>query len=180
LINKVVAQPEVARLIERLINHAVLVPNLETALRIFPQHGSAIVTLNGEVLTANGLVHGGATSEAVNSVLQRKNQIHELEREAAVVRGEIDLVNQRRAEVVQVIETTQSQLEEAREEKQNATVLVSTLRGQLAMVDREAKDTERKQQNLEGERASSEARHQEATHRVGSLEARSLPARNIL
>src|SRR4029077_10773024 len=70
LINKVVAQPEVARLIERLINHAVLVPDLDTALRIFPQHGSAIVTLGGEVLTANGLVHGGATSEAVNSVLQ--------------------------------------------------------------------------------------------------------------
>ena len=170
LINKVVAQPEVARLIERLINHAVLVPDLETALRIFPQHGSAIVTLNGEVLTANGLVHGGATSEAVNSVLQRKNQIHDLERETAVVHAQIDSLNQRRAEAVQMIEATQSQLEEAREEKQNATLLVSTLRGQLAMDDREAKDTERKQQNLEGERASSEARHQEATHRVGSLE----------
>ncbi|HZJ15462.1 MAG TPA: chromosome segregation protein SMC, partial [Chthoniobacteraceae bacterium] len=171
LINKIVVQPEVARLVERLINHAVLVPDLATALRIFPQRGSSIVTLNGEVLTANGLVHGGATSEAVNSVLQRKNQIHDLEGEAAVIRGQIDSLNERRAEVAQAIETTQSELEEAREEKQNATVLVSTLRGQLAMVDREAKDTERKHQNLEGERASSEARHQEAIHRVGSLEA---------
>ena len=48
LINKVRPQPEVKRLIERLINHTVLVPDLETALRLFPQHGSAIVTLQAK------------------------------------------------------------------------------------------------------------------------------------
>ncbi len=170
LINKVKAQPEVSRLIERLVNHAVLVPDMATALRIFPQRGSAIVTLAGEVLTANGVVHGGATSEAVNSVLQRKNQIHELEREEAVIVEQVAGLNQRRNDLALEIETTQARLDEAREEKQNATLQVSTMRNQLAMIEREAKETERKQQNLEGERASSEARHSEAAHRVSSLE----------
>ncbi len=171
LINKIKAQPEVARLIERLVNHAVLVPDLETALRIFPQHGSSIVTLAGELVTANGIVHGGATSEAVNSLLQRKNQIHALEGEEAAIGLQLAEIEQRRTEMALEIETSQARLEEAREEKQNASLLVSTLRGQLGMIEREAKETERKQQNLEGERASSEARHSEAAHRLGGLEA---------
>jgi chromosome segregation protein len=40
LINKVKPQAEVSRLVERLINHTVLVPDLETAIRLFPQRGS--------------------------------------------------------------------------------------------------------------------------------------------
>jgi chromosome segregation protein len=172
LIRKITPQPEVQRLVERLVNHTVLVPDLETALRIFPQvRGSAVVTLAGEVLTGHGVLHAGQTGEAVNSVLARKNQIHTLEAEAAQFQQQIDGVTLRRNELVATIETAQARLEEAREEKQNATLLVSTLRGQLAMVEREAKETERKQQNLEGERASSEARHREAADRVGGLEA---------
>ncbi len=172
LIRKIKSQAEVQRLVERLVNHTVLVPDLETALRVFPQvRGSAVVTLAGEVLTGHGVLHGGQSGEAVNSVLQRKNQIAALEAEAAQFHRQIDGVTQRRNELLSEIEATQARLDEAREEKQNATVLVSTLRGQHAMIEREAKDTERKQQNLEGERASSEARHREAADRVGGLEA---------
>ena len=172
LIRKIKPQAEVQRLVERLVNHTVLVPDLETALRVFPQvRGSAVVTLAGEVLTGHGILHGGQGGEAVNSVLARKNQIHALEAEAAVLHQQIEGVTQRRSELLSEIETAQARLDEAREEKQNATLHVSTLRGQLAMIEREAKDTERKQQNLEGERASSEARHREASDRVGGLEA---------
>jgi chromosome segregation protein len=171
LINKIKPQPEVQRLVERLINHTVLAPNLETALRLFPQRGSTIVTLAGEVLTRDGLLHGGATGEASNSVLQRKNQIHDLEAEAAQFQQQIDSLTQRHADLSTEIETAQARLDEAREEKQNATLHVSTMRNQLAMVERETKETERKQQNLEGERASSEERHREAAERVGGIEA---------
>ncbi len=172
LIRKIKPQGEVQRLVERLVNHTVLVPDLETALRVFPQmRGSAVVTLAGEVLTGHGVLHGGQGGEAVNSVLQRKNQIAALETEAAQFRHQITGVTQRRNELLAEIETAQARLDEAREEKQNVTVLVSTLRGQFAMVEREARETERKQQNMEGERASSEARHREAADRVGGLEA---------
>ncbi len=172
LIRKITPQAGVQRLVERLVNHTVLVPDLETALRVFPQmRGSAVVTLAGEVLTGHGVLHGGQSGEAVNSVLQRTNQIHALEAEAAEFRRQIDGVTERRNTLLSEIETAQARLDEAREEKQNSTVLVSTLRSQLAIVEREARETERKQQNLEGERASSEARHREAADRVGGLEA---------
>lgn len=172
VINKVTPQPDVARIVERLLNHAVLVPDVETALRIFPQvRGSAVVTMSGEVLTGNGILHGGTTGEASNSVLQRKNQIHDLEIEVGQLQEQIETVTQRRNDALNAIELAQLQLEEAREEKQNATLQVSSLRNQFGLIEREAKETERKQQNLEGERASSEARHREAADRIGGLEA---------
>jgi chromosome segregation protein len=172
----VTSSEDAVGLIARLLDHAVLVPDLETALRLAADRNAEsanlnFITLAGEVLTGQGLLQGGMTGEAVNSVLARKNQIHTLEAEAAQFQQQIDGVTLRRNELVATIETAQARLEEAREEKQNATLLVSTLRGQLAMVEREAKETERKQQNLEGERASSEARHREAADRVGGLEA---------
>ena len=171
LINKIKPQPEVARIVERLINHTVLVPDLETALRIFPQvRGSAVVTLTGELLTGHGVIHGGATGEAVNSVLDRKNQIAALETEEAAVRAQIAEITARRETQLAAIETATARLEDSREQKQNASLSVSTLRGQLGLLEREAKDTERKQQNLDGERASSEARHAEAALRLDGLE----------
>ena len=171
LINKVKAQPDVARLVERLINHTVLVPDLATALRIFPQRGSAIVTLSGELLSGNGILHGGATNEATNSILQRKNQISALEGEAHEMRNVLQGITSRRDALLLDIDAASARVHETREQKQNAAVAVSSLRGELAMLDREARETERKQQTLGGERASAEQRHREAADRIISFES---------
>lgn len=171
LINKVKPAPELRRLIERLINHTVLVPDLDTAIRLFPQSGSLIVTLAGEVLNRDGILHGGASDESQNSVLQRKNQIAILETEAQAIRETLEAVTARRDAVQAELESTQGLLEETREEKQNASLSVSTLRGQLATLEREVRETERKQQSLDGERAASEARQHEAASRLETLES---------
>jgi chromosome segregation protein len=176
LIDKVTAQERVAPLVRNLIDDVALVPDLETALRIRAVPASELrlptsfVTLTGEVLTASGVLHGGVSGEATNSVLVRKNQIAELEREAAMVRTQLSELNTQREIRLAAIETGSARLEEAREEKQNAALLVSTLRGQLSLLEREAKDAERKHQSLDGERASSEARHAEAAARFAQLE----------
>jgi chromosome segregation protein len=171
LINKVNPQPEVARLVERLVNHTILVPDLDTAMRLFPQRGSLIVTLAGEVLTPNGILHGGTQSGAAHSMLERKNQLHVLDAEAAAARSNMWEISSRRETTLSGIEGTQVRLDEAREEKQNAALQVSTIRGQLGTIEREAKDTERKQQTLESERAGSEARLAEAAQRSAALDA---------
>ena len=171
LINKIKAQDEVGRIVERLINRTVLVPDLETALRVFPQmRGSSVVTLNGELLTCHGILHGGATDGATNSVLERKNQIHALEAEAHTMRERLAGLASHREECVAALESAQARVDEAREDKQNAALHVSTIRGQLAMIEREASDAGKKQQNIEGERASYAARHSEAVGRVVALE----------
>ncbi len=174
--DKVDVSPEVAPFIDRLLGATLLVPDLGTALRGVANWKLEIgnwqcVTLSGEVLTAHGILTGGATGEATNSVLERKNQIAALAIEEAAVRAQLATLNARREEALVEIARIHSQLDEAREEKQNAALLVSTLRGQLGLLERETKDTERKRQSLDGERASSEARHAEAIARLGKLEA---------
>lgn len=170
LINKVRAQSEVGRLVERLVNHTVLVPNLETALRIFPQRGSMIVTMSGEVITRDGILHGGVASGAANSLLERKNQLATLDTEVAAARSKSWEVSTRRETLLSEIDGAQVRLEEARIAKASTAEQLSALRGQLGALDREAKEAERKQQTLEGEQASISARYAEADARLSQLE----------
>src|SRR5262249_28612567 len=153
---------------ERLVNHTLLVPNLETAIRIFPQRGSAIVTLRGEVLSGNAVLHGGKTAEAADSLLERKNEIHALEAKLAGGHDQVAQLSQRRDVILAEIEAAQARLEDARENRQNATVVLSTSRTQLSNLEREQRETERKSQNIDGERGSIEARYNEAAERLNA------------
>ncbi|HSI15335.1 MAG TPA: chromosome segregation protein SMC [Chthoniobacter sp.] len=158
-------------LLDALLSGTYLVSSLEQALELRRSHPAAFVTANGELVTTEGLVIGGVVGGVINSLLDRKNQMHSIEIEAEAIRAQVDQATRRRQDLATEIETAQAGLDEAREEKQNIAVHLSTLRNQLAMVEREAKETERKQLNLEGERASSEARHREAADRMDGLEA---------
>jgi len=171
LINKVKPSVEVGGLVERLVNHTLLVPDLDTALRLFPQQGSMIVTLAGEVITRDGILHGGVASGVADSHLERKNQLHALDAEVSAARSKSWEISTRRETTLSEIDGAQARLEEARIAKASLAEQISTLRGQLGVLDREAKEAERKQQTLEGEQASIEARYAEAAARLTQLEA---------
>ncbi|MDQ3622775.1 MAG: chromosome segregation protein SMC [Verrucomicrobiota bacterium] len=176
LVDHVRCSEELAPLVQRLLAGVLLAGSIEEAIELhrkstIENREFTIVTLAGEVLTANGILHGGATSEAVNSVLQRKNQITELEAAAGTIRAQIEEIARRRDHLSQGIEAAQLRLDEAREEKQNATVHVSTMRGQLGMLERELRDAEKKAQNVDWERQNSAQRHREAADRLKTFEA---------
>jgi chromosome segregation protein len=158
-------------LLDALLGDTYLATTLEEAVLLRRTHPASFVTPDGELVTAEGLLIGGKAGGVANSLLDRKNQMHALELEAATIRQQVEHATQARQDMALQIETAQARLEEAREEKQNVALQVSTLRNQLAMVERETRETERKQQNLEGERASSEARHREAADRMETLDA---------
>lgn len=162
---------DLAPLLDALLGQTYLVSSLEQALELRRNHAASFVTAGGDLVTSEGLMIGGVSGGVINSLLDRKNQMHALEAEAEVLRVQVDEATQKRQDLVLQIETAQARLDEVREEKQNMAVQISTLRSQLALVEREARETERKQQNLEGERASSEARHREAAERMDALEA---------
>ncbi len=178
VINKVKAEPEVTRAIERLVNHSVLVPDLETAMKVFPQmRGSAIVTLAGEVISGDGVLRGGASKQdEENSILHRKNQIITLEAEVAVLSEQVAGLNKRHDDAVTAIDYANATIEEARNEKQNATMQLSTLRGQQSLLESQVRDAEKKQQTLDWEKQNAEARRAEAAQRMEAVEAEVLSA----
>lgn len=162
---------EIAPLLDTLLAGSYFTETLEQAVELRRHHAATFVTRAGDVITADGLLIGGAANEASNSLLERKNQLQVLEQEVTVAQSNFWKVSSDRETTLSQIEGTQVRLEEARIAKAAAAEQASVLRGQLGALDREVKEAERKQQNLEGEQASIEARYAEAAARAAELEA---------
>jgi chromosome segregation protein len=162
-------------LLAALLADHVIVDSVEAAIRL-QQRAHAdnrrfcAVTLAGEVLTTEGLLTGGTASDAGSSVLARKNQTLALEAEVVHLQAALDGIVARQGEIQQRLESAQAQLTEAREEKQDATVRLGTLQGQLQMLDSQIAETERKHESLEWERQTAESRRAEAAARIAELE----------
>ena len=171
LLHKVKPQPGFERLLERLINFAVLVPDLDTALDLFPLRGWTLVTLQGEVLTGEGMLHGGVDSgNGLGSVLERRNQLQSLEVELESARGHLLEKQTRREEVVAECQALGARMNEARERKQASAVEQSALRAQLTQWERQLGETQRRLQQIEGEQSGAQARMAESQERLAALE----------
>ncbi len=172
LIEKIQVQPEVQGVVEKLLSFAVLVPDLETALRFGPRRGWSWVTLNGDVLTGDGMLYGGLDSgEASASMLERRNAIQSLEGDVSDLAVQIRMKQSVRDQIQAQFTALQAQQEEAREARQTAQLSLSTLKGEIAQLDRELSDTRRKQEGMGGEQAAAQARFHEALARVEVFEA---------
>ena len=170
LINKIRPRPEVQRLIERLVNFTVLIPDVATALRLFPRKGWMMVTLRGEVLTGDGMLHGGVEpSSSVNSVLERKNQVQELERSLVGLRGEQASLTTQREGVESKLAENVVRAEILRAEMREASVLASTVLNEVGLFEREVSEAVRRREATEGEAESVEARRAEAEDRLLSM-----------
>ena len=172
LIDKVDVQPEAQAVVQRLLWFAVLVPDLETALRFGPRKGWMWVTLSGDVLTSDGMLCGGSDSgDGSASMLERRNAIQSLENEVSALTVQILERQTRRDEIEAQLKALQVQQEDSREARQSAQLSLSTLRGEIAQLERELSDTRRKQEGMGGEQSAAQARFQEALARVEVFES---------
>jgi chromosome segregation protein len=171
LLHKVKPLPGFERLVERLINFAVLVPDVDTALNLFPLRGWTLVTLEGDVLTGEGMLHGGVESgSGLSSILERRNQVQSLQTELEAARAHLAEKQTRREEIAAECQTLGARMNEAREQRQAAAVEQSTARAQLTQWERQLGETQRKLQQMEGEQSGAQARMAESAERLSSLE----------
>jgi len=171
LIHKIKPTPEAERIIERLVNFAVVVPDVETALKLFPLRGWTIVTLQGELLSGDGMLHGGADSgTGAASVLERRSQILTLEAELEGLSAQVEERRRRREEAASEVEGCGARLAQAREEKHAVNLNLAGLKTQTAQLERQLGETQRKQLSMEGEQAGAQSRFSEAVQRLEGLE----------
>ena len=175
-LDKVRVEDDLRPLVTALLADFVIVENVEAAIALQRRARGenrrlSAVTRDGEVLTADGLLTGGGGGEAGTSVLARKNQTAALEIEVTEQRTILDRITARRSDIQSAIESAQAQATESRDEKQNATVLLSTLKGQLQMLEAQLAESTRKRESLDWERQTAEARRVEASTRIEQLEA---------
>jgi chromosome segregation protein len=170
-LERVTCHPEVAPLVNHLLQNVVLANDLASALEIRRKtNETGVATLSGDYITREGVVFVGANDENGNSILQRKIQIQQLEREVDSARLELLHFERQRTEQLTALETKQQIVHEDRESFQRVQVCASTLQGQLSLLDRELREAEGKVKSLLWERDNVQNRLDIATSKVQALE----------
>ena len=105
---------ECGDLVRGLLGGTLLVCDLPCALRLWNQNGvwSSYVTLDGDVITADGILVGGAQEEGESRVLAVKREIRELEREMARLSAESSRITEEEKEARRTRETLEGRLKE--------------------------------------------------------------------
>ena len=104
------APPECRDLLRGLLGGTLLVRTLDTAIRLWNRNGvwNSYVTLDGDVVTADGILIGGEQGTGEAGVLAQKREIRSLEKEIDLLRTERD----RRSRAEEEIRGERASLEE--------------------------------------------------------------------
>ena len=171
-LERVRPHPDVAPILNRLLENVVLARELPDAFEIKQSaQDIVVVTLLGDCITSEGVIFAGANGENRNSVLQRKIQIQQFEQEVASARLGLLNLEKQRTEHLATLEVRQQTVHEDRESFQHLQVYASTLQGQLSLLDRELREAEGKIKSLAWEHENVRNRLNIAAAKVQSLEA---------
>ena len=125
---------------ETLLGDAVLVPDLRVGLQLWRQNGAhrTFVTLEGEVITAQGVVSGGSEGFAEEVLLERRREIRSLREE----------VTRHEAVVAELMQRRQ----EMKQQQQDLEGEILRLEAEARTLGQESEALQREEGKLEGER----------------------------
>lgn len=180
-LDRVKTQPSVEPLIRRLLGNVLIVGDLATALRLKRENPSlAFATLNGEFVSAEGAVHGGAASEKQGSMLQRQAELRDLDSEVSLLADGLKLLESRREKGREQARDLKTQVDEQRELLQNRRVAASTVQGQLTLIAREIQQITSRIESLEWEQTEMSRRDDDLARRIAEAEAKRAAAEQEL
>jgi chromosome segregation protein len=180
-LDRVKADPRIRPIIEKLLDKTLIVPNFSTALRLRTAHpGVKIITLAGVIIGGEGTLHGGATPEGNASILERQNEVRNLETEVAGLVAADEAARNRVTTLEANLEQLREEVEVTRERLQRQKVDLSTLQGQLSLATREVENLDGKLENIRWERGELENRERAAAESREHLEGELASARERL
>ena len=152
-IEKVDAPEALAPIVRRLLRDVVLVSDLATALELKERAGHLqYATLGGEFISAEGIIFGGSTIAANDSLLGRKAVLTGLSRECDSLEAERQTLIETRTRAQEQAEAALGAVEEARRSHETAQQNHSQASVQILSAERSVQDAEQKLTNLQAER----------------------------
>lgn len=141
LLQNVVQVPEEMKSqVTPFLGGVVIVDGVRKALELRAQSpGLTFVTLEGDTLTAEGVLTGGASESADSGVLKRKREIKELSLKREEAAGKLSLAQASLEKIEAQLKNLLSELENAKEQKMEKEIRVAELK----------KDFERSETELE-------------------------------
>ena len=177
-LDRVKVDADVRKVVEQLLDQVLVVPDLPTAMKLRGDHpGVTFATQGGELLGAEGILRGGAAGKGNVSVLERQNEVRELESEVEALGSAEEQAKNRVVELEEELVRLQEALEVARERKQRHKVELSTLEGQQSLAKREVEGVETKLESVRWERGDLAEREESAVEGRSTMEAELASAR---
>ena len=173
-------------LLECLVGRTLIVDDLNTATTAYRECNGRhdFVTINGELLSATGIYHGGSINannngKAPSSILGRKNQIAELKGQLAQLQEQVNEFSRQRGALQSEQTTLQASLHEAQSQLRTQEVAVASREGEFRALQNSQRVLQQKADSVEREidtlansdRESIEKREALAA-RIGELEHR--------
>lgn len=180
-VDKVVAPRGIEPLIRQLLSGVVIFAKLDQALAAKRDEPTlAMATLDGEFISATGIVFGGSSTVKVDSLLERKARVALLEKEMSACEAERETIVQRRNQSKANVETALQRVDQMRTQHQAAHLSHSTSANRILLLQAEEKEAGRRIDNLVNERTTLEQQIESASTRVTELEEELVAARDEL
>lgn len=175
------ADLKVEAVVQGLLRNILVVESLDLALSLRAElPGVGFVTLAGEFLSESGVLTGGFKEQGAGSVLERQSEIRSLENATAKIRSKLEAEQKRVTSFDDLVAESQVDVEAHRERLQKLKVDLSTVDGQLAMVQREVQQQDSKLESLTWEESELVKRMELAQTQQSDLEAQKVQARETI
>jgi chromosome segregation protein len=180
-IDRVVVPHSLESLVRQLLSGVVVFSKLDDALACKKQEPTlAMATLDGEFISAEGIVFGGSSTVKSDSLLERKARVAALAKEESDCASRRDLLVQKRDQAKTSVSAAARNVDETRSYHQMAHLANSTSVNKIALLQAEEKEAERKIDNLKSEKATLEQQIEAAEQRIAEFEEELESARNEL
>ncbi len=170
-IDKVKAPEPLAPLVAQLLHNVAIFEHLDDALIAKKEHPEiAAATLDGELISTEGVVFGGSRETSADSLLERKARMSALESECSEIRRQRDLLLKKCNDAKAVLEKSSSELEDARRDYDTAQREKSDCDNRILFLTRELQEGEQKQTQVRSEQSTLARQIQAADERIAKLD----------
>ena len=170
-IDKVKAPELLTLLVAQLLHNIAIFQNLEDALTAKEKHSEiAAVTLDGELVSTEGVIFGGSREASADSLLERKARMSALSNECSEIGKQRDAFLKKYNDARGVLEKATSELEDARRAHETAEHEKSDCDNRILFLTRELQEGEQKQTEVRSEQTTLARQIQAADERIAKLE----------
>ena len=170
-IDKVKAPEPLTLLIAQLLHNIAIFQNLEDALIAKKKHSEiAAVTLDGELVSTEGVIFGGSREASADSLLERKARMSALSKECSEIGKQRDAFLKKYNDARGVLEKATSELEDARRAHETAEREKSDCDNRILFLTRELQEGEQRQTEVRSEQTTLARQIQAADERIAKLE----------
>ena len=122
LLNHLTVKPGFEEIAQALLGHVAITESLDEAIELFNRNGSlqTIVTLNGDLISAQGIMLGGS-KDKLNGILSKKQEMKNLQRQSKKLDQKLESAKDDQAQLDSDVRDLENRLQKLIEQKNETT-----------------------------------------------------------